>query len=150
LYWLIESITSKPRRKYELMKKALRIVICVAALLALSAIPALAAGDNNMHRWDGTPFGLIGQVTAVEDAGAQTLTVSVLSGSGLVKEYIGGELVVTTNASTRFVYFGASMGDEIEFSDVYKEAFVNVAGYVSEVDGAFLFIANRVTVDFPV
>jgi hypothetical protein len=127
------------------MKKALWLAVTVAALLAMTAVPAMAGGDNNRHRWQGTRFGLVGEVTAV-DAGAQTITVEVHAGSWLIEDYVGQELTVTTDDETRFLRFADPTCEFITFDDVQVGDYVSVNGIVQEGD---VFLAKRVTVDVP-
>ena len=122
------------------MKRAFWITTVVVALLAMTALPALAAGGKVRHRWDGTLFALVGQVTAI-DAANLTITVQVLKGP------LEGETVtVSTDASTRFLQYGECPMDVIGFEDVEVEDYASVGGLVLD-DGVYL--ANRVTVDIP-
>jgi hypothetical protein len=130
------------------MKKALWLALLVVAVLAVVAVPAMAGGDNQRHRWQGTRFGLVGEVTAV-DAGARTITVLVHTGSWLVKNYIGEELMVTTDAGTRFLRFSDPKCEFIAFEDVEEDAYVSVNGIFLADEGGDVFLAKRVTVDVP-
>lgn len=131
------------------MKRGFWIATVVVAVLAMTALPALAAGGKWRHRLEGTRFALVGEVTAIE---SPTITVKVLKGS------LEGEVVpVSTDVDTRFRDDGADCPDRvIDFADVedaYEAAileenalYVSVNGFVND-DGVYL--ANRVTVVIP-
>jgi hypothetical protein len=125
------------------MKKLLWLVSLVA-LLALTAVPALAEGENQRYRWEGERFGLVGVVTEV-DLDAKTITVLVHRGSRLVKGYLGEELLITTVARTRFLRYAEPKCEIIGFEDVEVGARVGINGYRVEDD----FLAKRVIVDIP-
>ncbi len=130
------------------MKRVLGIWIACMVLLAVAVLPAAAGGDNNQYRWDGTPFGLVGQITAT-DAASGTVTVLVYSGSSSIQPSVGSELTLVTNKDTRFLEFGATYGDELAFSELEVGDIANVLGYISAQDGSVSYIALRITVDFP-
>jgi hypothetical protein len=125
------------------MKKLLWLV-SIVALLALTAVPAMAGGDNERWRWEGERFGLVGVVTAV-DTDAKTITVLVHRGSRLVKDYVGEELLITTIGRTRFLRYAEPKCEIIGFDDVEAGARVGLNGYMVEDD----FLAKRVIVDIP-
>jgi hypothetical protein len=130
------------------MKKLL-LLVSVVALLALTAVPAMAGGDNNRHRWDGERFGLVGEVTEV-DAEAKTITVLVHRGSRLVKDYLGDELLITAVGRTRFLRYAEPKCEPIGFGDVEVGARVGINGYmVTEDGGGEIFQAKLVIVDIP-
>ena len=127
------------------MKKVLWLSVVAVALLAVTAVPAMAGGDNNQRRWQGSVFGLVGQVTAV-DAVARTITVQVHTGNRLVKDYLGEELTVTTSEDTLFLRYGDPKCEVIAFEDVEVGAYVSMNGIVLPGE---IFLAKRVTVDVP-
>jgi len=96
------------------MKRVLWIIVSIASLLAMTAVPAMAAGGKNQLRWVGTPFSLVGQVTAVDPV-ALTLTVDVHIGNRHIKSYIGAELAVQSDANTRFLRYSTTGGCAHQF-----------------------------------
>ena len=131
------------------MKKVLWLSVVAVALLAVTAVPAMAGGDNNQRRWQGSVFGLVGQVTAV-DAVARTITVQVHTGNRLVKDYIGQELTITTSEDTLFLRYEDPKCEIIALEDVEVGAYASMNGIVIPGDeGNEIFLAKRVTVDVP-
>jgi len=131
------------------MKRTVCLTIVIAAMLAATAVPALAGGDNNQYRWRGGVFGLVGQVVAL-DPGAGTISVLVHTGNRLVKDYLGQELDVNTNEDTLFLRYGDPQCEVIAFEDVEVGAYVSMNGIVlpSQLEEQ-VFLAKRVTVDVP-
>jgi hypothetical protein len=74
-----------------------------------------------------TPFHLIGQVKAVDTA-AGALTVKVLRGNRAVRDKVGQELTIATNARTIIRRFGATPGETITLGDIAVGQYVSVAG----------------------
>lgn len=130
------------------MKKTLLIVTLVVALLAVAVMPAAAGGDKNRNRWLGNVFGLVGEVTAV-DPDAETFTVKVLSGSQLIKSFVGSELTLTTTEDTKFMLYVEPECVQAELTDVYVGALVSVNGIVVTAEAGQVYQANRVTIDAP-
>lgn len=133
------------------MKKTLWLGLLVVAVLAMTIAPALAGGDKNRQHWrSGDRFALVGEVTEVNTA-AQTIIVQVWMGSGLVKEYLGKELTITTTEETLFRRFDDDPHVFITFEDVAVEQYVSAGGnvVVADDEGNDLFLAERVTVDVP-
>jgi len=131
------------------MKKVLWLCILVVALLAVTAVPAMAGGDNNQYRWQGSVFGAVGQVMAV-DADAGTITVQVYAGNRLVKDHIGQELTITTNEDTLFLRYGDPKCEAITFDEIEVGDYASMNGIVVSPDeGNDVFLAKRVTVDVP-
>jgi len=130
------------------MKKRLFLMVSVLALLAVTAMPALAAGGQCNKRWLGDSFALVGEVTAV-DAETGSITVEVYTGNALVKDYIGEELVIATDAETMFLRYGELTCEVIAFEDVEVGAYVSINGHLLVDAGVETFLAKRVTVDVP-
>ena len=112
--------------------KKLTILSIVVIMLALSVIPAFAAGGppanrgtasgdctgdqvrlgtgNQVGRGTGkqisngarTPYALSGTITTIDPA-AKTVTVTVVCGNRLVKPYIGTDVTLQTKDTTRFL-----------------------------------------------
>jgi len=93
------------------MKKIV-VLTLVFALLAVTAVPALAAGGTQSRNGRGggneygkggkMPFALAGTIASIDPA-ARTVTVTVVCGNKLVKPYIGQDLILQTTAATRFL-----------------------------------------------
>ncbi len=86
------------------MKKLL--VLLVVPLLALAAVIPAAADLPNPHANQAAAaphgnFQLIGKITAF-DPEANTITVLVVRGNKMVKQFIGTELTITVTTTTRF------------------------------------------------
>jgi hypothetical protein len=93
------------------MKKIV-VLALVLALLAISAVPALAAGrahakngqiaGNEYGKGGKMPFALAGTIASIDPV-ARTVTVTVACGNKLVKPYIGQDLTLQTTDATRFL-----------------------------------------------
>jgi hypothetical protein len=130
------------------MKKTLWILAAVVTVLAATAVPALASGDRQHHRWCGARFALAGEVVAI-DPRELTITVQVERGSRLVKPYVGRELTVVTGERTRFFRYGPRPMEVIRFEDVQVGARVAILGVVAVDDVPHAFLARRVIVGIP-
>lgn len=130
------------------MKKRLAIAALVVAVLALAAMPAAAGGGKNRNRWLGNVFGVVGEVTDV-DLDAATITVKVLSGSQLVKPFLGAELTLATNEDTKFMLYVDQACEQADLEDVYVGALVSANGTVITAEEARTYLAVRVTIDAP-
>ena len=118
------------------MKKL--FVIALALLIALTAVgPAFAAGSAR-----GT-FSLVANISAI-DSVSGAVTVTVITGNKLVKSYIGQNLVMTTTASTRYLYKSSATAVPvaITFADLKVGDAVSVNGKL--VTG--VWTASRITV----
>jgi thioredoxin reductase len=130
------------------MKRTIWLVATVITLLALTAVPALAEGGKQRHRWYGTRFALVGEVTAV-NAGAQTFTVLVDKGNTSVEDYVGQELTIATGELTCYLRYGEPPFEIISFDDIQVGSYVGVNGHVLAGVEPDLFLAKRVMVDVP-
>ena len=84
------------------MKKSL-VVLMVVALLAVSAVPALAAKGvppQPPASNKGGQFTLAGTITAIDGS---VVTVKILSGNPIAKPYVGQSVALQTTATTRFL-----------------------------------------------
>jgi hypothetical protein len=164
----------QPKLSYLLKGKKMKkisIVILVVAMLALSVVPAFAAGGPPENRGTasgsctGTPLGaaarnqanygtgqqagygsrapyaLSGTISAIDPLG-QTITVSVACGNWMVKSYIGSEVTLQTSSTTRFLLRNESgTATLLNFADLVVGQTVSSQGAL--VDG--IFTASRVT-----
>jgi hypothetical protein len=157
------------------MKRTLWLVVTVLALVALTAVPAVAeggkqsrqtdgemqaaqasqsqdasqmSGDKQRHRWYGARFALVGEVVAV-DADEQTFRVLVDKGNPYIEDYVGQELTIATDESTCFLLYGEPPFESASFDDVEVGSYVGVNGCVVALQAADLFLAKRVMVDVP-
>ena len=72
--------------------------IALARWIALTAVgPAFAEGSARGK------FSLVANIAAIDPVSG-AVTVTVITGNKLVKSYIGQNLVMTTTASTRYLY----------------------------------------------
>ncbi len=118
------------------MKKL--FVVVLALLIALATVsPAFAAGSPR------GPFALVAKISAIDPV-SKTVTVSVLKGNTLVKSYIGKNLVMTTTASTRYLYKSSATAvpTPITFADLKVGNAVSVTGTLTNG----VWTAARVTV----
>jgi len=130
------------------MKRTIWLVAAVLALVALTAVPALAEGGKQRYRWHGARFALVGEVIAV-DADEQTFTVLVGKGSPPVEDYVGQELTIATSELTCFLRYGEPPFEVISFDDVQVGSYVGVNGCVVALEETGVFLAQRVMVDVP-
>lgn len=72
--------------------------------------PGSGRNGNHEHMHKRAPFYLQGNISAL-DAGAGTITVTLMQGNAKVKEYIGTDLTMLTNENT--LIFQITQGDEI-------------------------------------
>ncbi len=104
------------------MKKL--FVVALALLIALTAVgPAFAAGGGR-----GT-FSLVATISAIDPVSG-AVTVTVIKGNTLVKLYIGQNLMMTTTASTRYLYKSSliAVPVTISFADLKAGDAVSVGG----------------------
>jgi len=130
------------------MKRTIRLIVAVLALVALTAVPAAAEGGKQRHRWHGARFAVVGEVTAV-DADEQTFTMLVDKGNPYVEDYVGQELTIATDEYTGFFLYGEPPFESGSFDDVQVGSYVGVNGCVVALQAADLFLAKRVMVDVP-
>jgi hypothetical protein len=118
------------------MKKL--FVVALALLLALTAVgPTFAAGGAR-----GT-FSLVANISAIDPASG-AVTVTVIKGNTLVKSYFGQNLVMTTTASTRYLYKSSATAVPvtITFADLKVGDAVSVNGTLANG----VWTAARITV----
>jgi hypothetical protein len=143
--------------------KKLAVLTLVVTLLAISVVPALAAGGPPANRGTGsgnftgaqagpairnqisfgvrTPFALSGTITTL---GTGTVTVEVSCGNRAVKDYIGTTVTLQTDEFTRFLERNDDgIATPITFAEL--EVGQTVSGHGSLVDG--VFSATRLTID---
>jgi hypothetical protein len=80
--------------------KKLTVALLVLVILAATAMPALAAGGPPPARGKSGSFTLAGVITAISGT---TLTVQVIGGNPMVREYVGRALTLQTTTSTRYL-----------------------------------------------
>ncbi len=119
------------------MKKLFGVLLLVV-MLSVGAVPALAANADAAKR--GTLFNLSGEITAIGDT---SITVKVLTGSAVVRPYLGKELGIQVTDSTRFLRKVPDSTVKITFADLVVGDKVSVQGSVK--DGAWT--ATRITAD---
>ena len=119
--------------------KKLFFVLLLVVMLSVGAAPAFAANGDTARR-RGTLFNLSGEITAISGS---TVTVSVLSGSAVVRQYLGQTLDIETTASTRFLRKVPGSTITITFDDLVVGDKVSVQGSVE--DG--VWTATRITAD---
>jgi len=90
------------------------------------------------------PFNLVGQVTAV-DTISSTLTMKVLGGNDAVKDKIGTEITLQTDASTVFHRFGHPSRTPVTLGDIQVDDYLMVNGRI--VDG--VYVAKLVIINVP-
>ena len=138
-------------------KPYLHALTCVMIMLAVSVVPALAAGgppadrgtragnENGTQVSFGvhTPYALSGIIAAI-DAGAGTITITVASGNQLVKPFIAQTVTLQTNDNTRFLLRNPDGSvTSITLEDLEVDQKISSHGTLSEG----LWTATRVTVD---
>ncbi|MEJ5311218.1 MAG: DUF5666 domain-containing protein [Anaerolineae bacterium] len=119
------------------MKKLL-LVLLLVVMLSIGAVPAFAANIDAAKR--GTLFNLSGEITAIDDA---SVTVKVLTGSAVVRPYLGQELVIQVTDSTRFLRKVPNSTVKITFADLVVGDKVSVQGSVKND----VWTATRITAD---
>ena len=133
------------------MKKIV-VLTLVFALLAITAVPALAAGGIQSRNGRGggneygtggkMPFALAGTIASIDPA-ARTVTVTVACGNKLVKPYIGQDLTLQTTAATRFLLRNPDgTATPITFEDLAVGQNVSSNGKLANN----VWTANRITV----
>ena len=120
------------------MKKLLFVLLLVTMLFA-GATPAFAANADAARR-RGTLFTLSGRITAI--AGS-TVTVTVYTGSAVVRPYLGETLAIETTASTRFLRKIPDCTITITLDDLVVGDKVSVQGSVA----TGVWTATRITAD---
>ena len=119
------------------MKKLLFVLLLVTMLFS-GVIPAFAASADAARR-RGTLFTLSGQITAIA---GDTVTVDVLTGSAVVRPYLGETLDIETTTSTRFLLKTPDGTVTISLEDLEVGGKVSVQGSVAED----VWTATRITV----
>ena len=133
------------------MKKILTITL-VLVLLAVTVVPALAAGGPPAGKGPGagksagrigvSTFALAGTIASI-DPTAHTVTVAVVSGNKQAKQYIGQNLTLLTTVSTRFLLRNPdSVATPITFADLSVGQKVSVNGQLTDN----VWVATRITV----
>jgi hypothetical protein len=151
--------------------KRLSVILIVVTLLALSVVPAFAAGGPPADRGTGsdsctgsqvraasqlqvnfgsgqqmgfgtrTPYALSGTISAIDPI-AQTITVDVACGNWMVQPYISNAVTLQTSAATRFLLRDQDgTVTQIAFADLVVGQTVSSHGTL--VDG--VFTASRAT-----
>ena len=133
------------------MKKIV-VLALVLALLAISAVPALASGRahskngqiarNEYGKAGKMPFALAGTIASIDPV-ARTVTVTVACGNKLVKPYIGQDLTLQTTIATRFLLRNPDgYATPITFEDLAVGQNVSSNGNLADN----VWIATRITV----
>jgi hypothetical protein len=117
--------------------KKLYAALLSLVLLAVAVAPVLAAPE--VAKGPRRTFSLVGNITAI---GADSITVSVVSGNTLVKPYVGQALTVTVTASTRYLLKDDDIVSIIAFGDLQVGQAVSINGTVANN----VWTAKRVTV----
>lgn len=120
------------------MKKLLFVLLLVM-MLFVAATPTFAASADAARR-RGTLFALSGQITAIVGS---TVTVTVYTGSAVVRPYLGDTLAIETTASTRFLRKIPGSTIPITLDDLVVGDKVSVQGSVANN----VWTATRITVD---
>lgn len=122
------------------MKKFATLSLLVVLLL-VTATSALAQEPQPPARQRGRgPFALAGTITAIDGA---TVTVKVVGGNRMVKEYLGKDLAIQTTEATRFLLKNADgTVTPITLAELTVGQNVSVMGRVAEN----VFVARRITV----
>jgi hypothetical protein len=136
--------------------KKLTILTLVFILLAVTVVPALAAGGPPPDRGTGigcgngssvnqgsrAPFALAGTITAIDPV-VHSVTVTVVCGNRLVQPYFGQDVTLRTNEATRFLLRNPEgAATPITFEDLAVGQKISSNG--SLVDGTWTAI--RITV----
>ncbi len=129
--------------------KKLFVLTIVLALVALTVVPALAAGSPpeakgcvNGFCLQKAPFALVGTIANL-DPDTRTVTVTVVCGNLLVKPFIGENLTLQTTDATRFLQrVPGSTAIPITFEDLAVGQ--KVSSYGVLVNG--IWTAGRITV----
>jgi len=120
------------------MKKLLFVLLLVTMLFA-GATPAFAANADAARR-RGTLFTFSGRIAAIEGS---TVTVTVYTGSAVVRPYLGETLAIETTASTRFLRKIPDCTITITLDDLVVGDKVSVQGSVA----TGVWTATRITAD---
>lgn len=124
------------------MKKIAWLCVIVG-LLAVTAMPTLAAGGpppgGKSSKGARAPFALAGTITEISGTG---VTVQVVSGNRLVKDYIGQSLPLQTTSKTRYLLKTPSGTVPITFADLEVGQDISVNGTLADN----VWTANRITV----
>ncbi len=116
--------------------KKLYAALLALVLLAVAVVPVLAAPEA--AKGPRGTFSLVGNITAI---GADSITVSVVSGNTLVKPYIDQEVTVTVTASTRYLLKDDNIVSIITFGDLQIGQAVSINGTLA----SNVWTAKRVT-----
>lgn len=134
------------------MRRMFVVLIVAALLVAALVTPALAAGNGsggNPGRGKalaGQVFGLVGVVAEVDITG-QTVTVTVWSGSTLVKPYIGENVVLKVTDATKIRQSGDPEGMFLALDEVTVGATISAGGLFEAATATFT--AGHLTLNVP-
>ncbi len=121
------------------MKKIAWLFV-VVGLLVVTAMPTLAAGGPPPGgKGARAPFALAGTIT---DLSGTVVTVQVVSGNRLVKDYIGQSLPLQTTSNTRYLLKTSSGTVPITFADLQVGQDISVSGTLANN----VWTADRITV----
>lgn len=123
------------------MKKFVLLMVVLGITLSLAS-PVYAAPQA--FRGFGV-FSLVGKIVELDPVSGE-VKLDVLQGNRMVKAYVGMELIITTDASTRFLENDGITTTPIFFSDLTVDNQVSVMGKL--VNG--VWTATRITVDLKV
>lgn len=131
-YVIYKGIThSSFRIRKEIEMKKILVLFILLVILTTSTVPALAASGPNRvgvrHGPQPDNFSIVGTLTAIDNQ-ARTLTVLVMAGNRLVRPYLGQELVVSTQESTRFLLRSEDGCMPITFEDLEVDQNVSIWG----------------------
>lgn len=129
--------------------KKLFVLTLVLALLAITALPAFAAGGAPTGNGGGdsgkgskAPFALAGTIANLDPI-THTVTVTVVCGNKLVKPYVGQNLNIQTTETTRFLLRNADgTVTPITFADLAVGQKVSSNGQLANN----VWTAGRITV----
>lgn len=134
--------------------KKLTIITLVMIMLAVSVVPALAAGGPPANRGSAngncygnqagygirSPYALSGTITAINSL---SVTVNIACGNRLANPYTGQEITLSTTESTRYLLRNADgAATPISLGDLATGQ--KISSHGSLVDG--VWTASRITV----
>lgn len=118
--------------------KKLFCVLLLVVMLSISAVPAFAANAGAAKR--GTLFNLSGEITAID---ASAITVTVVTGSAVVRPYLRKTLTIQLTESTRFLRKIPGSTVTITLDDLEVGEKVSMQGSVA----SGVWSATRITAD---
>ena len=132
--------------------KKIFVLMLVLALMAITVVPAFAAGNppagNGRGGGGGTgkgsnaPFALVGTIASLDSA-ERAITVTVVRGNKLVKMFIGQTLTIQATEATRFLLRNPdNTATPITFADLVVGQSVSVNGQLANN----VWTAGRITV----